>query len=154
MELGCGQIPVVPQVKRTIHGTTMADHQHVRPIGFSPGTGNRCLVIERQHLPVIDHQHFDTGIVVDEQGAVAAMDVIQCQLAHAVEPQGRHPQLEGRGCPTGDGQLSGSQQGQGVATVSRPTLNGQYLVVTNSIHAPGGDPQALYQQLQCGAFGA
>ncbi|MNE32322.1 hypothetical protein D3C80_1259290 [compost metagenome] len=124
MELARGQIPVVQQVKRSVHGTTMADHQQVRPIGFTPGAGHRCLVIERQYLTVIHHQHFDSGIVVEEQSAVAAMDVIQRQLAHAIEPQGRDPQLECRGRPTGDRQLRGTQQCQGVATVTRATLDG------------------------------
>ncbi|MNX92249.1 hypothetical protein D3C86_1243830 [compost metagenome] len=59
IELAGGQVPVVPQIKRSVRASTMPDHQQVEPMEFPPGFGDRRQVIERQDLPVFDHQDFD-----------------------------------------------------------------------------------------------
>ncbi|MNG09369.1 hypothetical protein D3C84_927880 [compost metagenome] len=65
----------------------MAHHQKIEPIGLSATFGNRRQVVERQDLPVINHQHFDPRIVVEEQGAAAAMDVVLNRRTDAVHAQ-------------------------------------------------------------------
>ncbi|MNF88189.1 hypothetical protein D3C84_706770 [compost metagenome] len=88
VELAGGQIPVVPQIKRPVPDSTMPDHQQVEPIEFPAGLGDRRQVIERQDLPMLDHQDFDPWIVIEKQGTVAAVDVLQGRGAVAVQAQG------------------------------------------------------------------
>ncbi|MNX77292.1 hypothetical protein D3C86_1088300 [compost metagenome] len=154
VELTGGQIGVIPQVQRSVAITAMAQHQQVRPIGFAGSQGNRCCMVERQDFPVINHQDLNPWIVVEKQCAVGAMDVFQRRRIAAVQTQGRYPQLERRRRAAGDRQLGGTQQRQGVATVTGARLDRQHLVIAYALHASGCNSQALHQQLQCRAFGS
>ncbi|MNL09491.1 hypothetical protein D3C87_1302520 [compost metagenome] len=90
IELTGGQVAVVPQVKWSIHGPHMANHQQVGALGLAALHGHRRQGVKRQDLAVIDHQHFNPRIVVDEQGAVGAMNVFQGHRAGAAQTQGCH----------------------------------------------------------------
>ncbi|MNE20791.1 hypothetical protein D3C80_1139310 [compost metagenome] len=153
VELARGQISVIPQVEPAVPRPAMPDQQQVQAAGFAASVGDPRQVIERQHFPIIDHQHLDPRIVIDEQCAVGPVHVFHGRPACPVQPQRGDAQLKCRRRPRGDGQLRRTQQRQAVAVVAGPGLDRQHLEIANALHAPRRHCQTLNQQLQCSALG-
>ncbi|MCY1177366.1 hypothetical protein D9M73_176710 [compost metagenome] len=86
VELARGQISVIPQVEPAVPRPAMTDQQQVQAAGFATSVGDPRQVIERQHFPIIDHQHLDPRIVIDEQCAVGPVHVFHGRPACPVQP--------------------------------------------------------------------
>lgn len=130
-----GQVGVVAQGLAKISRGQVPHHQHIAPAGIARRTGGRPQVVERQDFLILDHQQFDTRIVMQEQRAVAAMQRVQGILRHARMAQGRDPQLKRPRRPACKRQLGCAQQRQDIAAAGACAVSYQHLVFTDPLHA-------------------